>query len=277
MAKKKKAAKKAKKVVAKKKAAARSVKHEIVVRVASQELLPVPTAQELAEPMRDGKKLTIPSTWVSGPQLIKILQVTPKAHVYKRKGRGGQMFDYVTGSYVTKSLNYIFGWNWDFEVVEHGTQGDQIWVKGKLTVRGNKPGEVIVKTQFGRADIKYLKNTKTPVDFGNDLKAASTDAMKKCASMLGIASDIYGKADYKAETDREPADLPTAPNLLSKPAAAAPKETHYAPPDGEYHCVGPNGKGCAYGTIHISKQEHDYSMKLYKKPLCRECQKDAKK
>lgn len=268
--------KKSKKKVAKK-AATRSIKHEIVVRVAPQEILPVPSSQELAEPMRDGKKLTIPSTWISSPQLVKILQVTPKAHVYKRKGRGGQMFDYVTGSYVTKALNYIFGWNWDFEVVEHGVQGDQIWVKGKLTVRGNKPGEMIVKTQFGRADIKFMKGTNKHVDFGNDLKAASTDAMKKCASMLGIASDIYGKADYKQETDREPTDLPVASNLLNKPKEMASKDTHYAPADGTYHCKSSKGTGCPYGTAEISKQEYDYSMKLYKKPLCRECQKDIKK
>lgn len=267
------AKKKAKKVAKKK--AVKSVKHEIVVRVAPQEILPIPSTQELAEPMRDGKKLTIPKTWLSSPQLVKILQQTPKNHVYKRKGRGGQVFDYVTGSYITKALNFVFGWNWDFEVMEHGVQGDQIWVKGRLTVRGTKEGEQIVKTQFGRADIKFKKDTKVMLDFGNDLKAATTDAMKKCASLLGIASDIYGKTEYKQETEREPADLPVAQNIVtSKPKS---EETHYAPADGEYHCVGVNGKGCAYGTASISKAEHDFSMKVFKKPLCRDCQKEAKK
>ena len=41
------------------------------------------------------------------------------------------------------------------------------------------------------------------LDYGNDLKAATTDALKKCASELGIASDIYGANEFKeiAETD----------------------------------------------------------------------------
>ena len=33
---------------------------------------------------------------------------------------------------------------------------------------------------------------------GNDLKAATTDALKKCASELGIASDIYAPNEFKA-------------------------------------------------------------------------------
>ena len=35
------------------------------------------------------------------------------------------------------------------------------------------------------------------LDYGNDLKAAATDALKKCASELGIASDIYGSEEFK--------------------------------------------------------------------------------
>jgi isopentenyldiphosphate isomerase len=56
---------------------------------------------------------------------------------------------------------------------------------------------MIVKEQFGRADVKFKKGTEIPIDYGNDLKAASTDALKKCASELGIASDIYGKNEFK--------------------------------------------------------------------------------
>jgi len=84
---------------------------------------------------------------------------------------------------------------WNFEVLEHGKEGGQVWVLGKLTINTNK-GEII-KTQFGRADIKIWKGTKNPLDYGNDLKAAATDSLKKCASELGIASDIYGQEEFK--------------------------------------------------------------------------------
>ena len=138
-------------------------------------------------------------------------------------GKGGKSWDYVTGAYVEKVLNFVFAWNWDLDVLEHGVEGDFIWVKAKLTVRGTKPGEVISKTQFGRKEIAYMKDKPHKpeyyLDFGNDLKSATTDALKKCASLLGIASDIYGKMEYKDESGVTPRDgeriiqtLPSGPS-----------------------------------------------------------------
>lgn len=129
-------------------------------------------------------------------QLVHILQSTPKEHIYTRPAKGGGTWDYVTGVYVKKVLNYVFAWNWDFEVKEKGIEGDLIWVLGRLTVR-TKSGATIVKEQFGRADLKKKKDGTGYVDYGNDLKSATTDALKKCASELGIASDVYGKNEFK--------------------------------------------------------------------------------
>ena len=140
-------------------------------------------------------------------QLIHILQRTPKDHIYTRPAKGGGVWDYVTGTYVKKVLNYVFAWNWDFEVKEKGTQGDLIWVLGRLTVR-TKTGATIVKEQFGRADMKKKKDGTGYVDYGNDLKAATTDALKKCASELGIASDVYGKNEFREIKYQEVTDLP---------------------------------------------------------------------
>lgn len=60
---------------------------------------------------------------------------------------------------------------------------------------------MVVKEQFGRADIKFKRDSKDMVDYGNDLKAATTDALKKCAAELGIASDVYGKNEFKEIKD----------------------------------------------------------------------------
>ena len=113
-----------------------------------------------------------------------------------RPGKGGGEFDYVTGTYIKKVLNYTFGFQWDFEIKEHGEKGNMVWVLGKLTIKDNNGKPRIIKEQFGRADVKQ-KKTGGDLDFGNDLKAAATDALKKCASELGIASDIYGKNEFK--------------------------------------------------------------------------------
>lgn len=141
------------------------------------------------------RELTLSNSKFDKAQIKFMLGSTPKKHIYQRKAKGGGEWDYVTGIYVKKVLNYVFGWNWDFEVKEHGVQGETIWVLGKLTVRTTDA--VVVKEQFGRSDIKFKKDSTKYLDFGNDLKAATTDALKKCASELGIAGDVYGKSEFR--------------------------------------------------------------------------------
>ncbi len=153
---------------------------------------------------KEGKKLSLVECPMNQKQLLFVLQKTPKQHIYKRPGKGGKEWEYVTGVYVKKMLNYTFGWKWNFEVVEHKVITDigQVLVLGKLIITGTDPQ--IIKMQWGRADIKFRKdNSKQPLDLGNDLKAATTDALKKCASELGIASDIYGKEEFQQIADEE--------------------------------------------------------------------------
>ncbi len=240
---------------------------QLVIKVQQAPMLP--TVTDLSEPMRDGKKLTIPKTWMSENQLTKILQKTPRQYVYQRPGKGGGKFDYVTVSYVQKALNYIFGWNWDFEIIQRGTEGGQVWVLGKLTVRGMQSGQTIVKTQYGRADIK-MKKSGGMLDYGNDLKGASSDALKKCASLLGIASDIYGKADYKEETGEAPIEIRGEPVVVPDNAPRGLKPGQVVGPDGEGVYVSSES-----GDI-ISEAEYMYSMKMYGRALSKDEQRDAK-
>lgn len=149
-------------------------------------------------PEKTGKKYTLVNAPISNEQILKIFQRTPAQHVHQRPGKGGGTWDFVTGVYVKKVLNHVFGWLWDFEIMDKGKEGKQVWVQGKLTIKDPKTFQpVIIKTQFGGADIKFKKGTSEMLDYANDLKAATTDALKKCASELGIASDIYGKNEFK--------------------------------------------------------------------------------
>ena len=90
----------------------------------------------------------------------------------------------------------MFGWDWDFEIIDEKIliEAKEVVVKGRLTCRTN--GRTITKMQFGNKDIIFKKGTNTPLSVGNDLKAATTDCLKKCASEIGIASDIYNKEDF---------------------------------------------------------------------------------
>lgn len=128
-------------------------------------------------------------------QLQTLLKRTPKAYVKERPAKGGGKWKFVSGGYVKKILNLMFGWDWDFEAVSEQVAYGQVIVKGRLTCRSN--GKEIVKMQFGKKDIVFKKGTNDPLDIGNDFKAATTDALKKCASELGIAADIYNADEFR--------------------------------------------------------------------------------
>lgn len=279
MAKKSKGKKKVKKIKKQKKSSI-PVRHEVVVRVAPQ--VHVPTTEELAQPIKaDGGELALPKTWLSDKQILRMVQGTPPRFIYERPGKGGQKWKYVSGGYVEKVLNFVFGFMWDFDVLEHGMVGDFIWVKGRLTVKDPK-GNTITKTQFGRKEIAYktevgrdgkrIQMDHTPenmLDYGNDLKAASTDSMKKCASMLGIASDIYAPNEYREESGQKPQDR----NQSAPPALppAAPASTERIEP---IYCHGSGKSGCPSGA-ELTESEAKFSMDRYGKLLCRDCQKFA--
>lgn len=133
-------------------------------------------------------------------QLAFILKKTPKQYVHKRPAKGGGEWEYVTGGYVQKVLNLMFGFDWSFEIMDEKILHGEAIVKGKLTC--NSGGKSIVKMQYGNKDIIFKKASKEgeerqPLSIGNDLKAAATDSLKKCAAQIGIAADIYNKLDFK--------------------------------------------------------------------------------
>jgi recombination DNA repair RAD52 pathway protein len=152
-------------------------------------------------------------TYVANPtfnerQLVALVAKTPTHFVKTRKGRGGKEFRYVTGAYVQDRLNQVFGWGWSFEVKDHGKSPSNrsVWVLGRLTVLDPQTKQVLVtKEQFGSADIKVEKGTTIEVDYADDMKAASTDALKKCASLLGVAADIYSDPTTANEIEQRAA------------------------------------------------------------------------
>lgn len=128
-------------------------------------------------------------------QLQVLLKRTPAVYVKERPAKGGGKWKFVSGGYVKKVLNMMFGWDWDFEIVSEMVQFNQVIVKGKLTCRSN--GTQIVKMQFGKKDVVFKRGTTDPLDIGNDFKAATTDALKKCAAELGIAADVYNADEFR--------------------------------------------------------------------------------
>lgn len=135
---------------------------------------------------------------LNGFQVQMLLKRTPQAFIKERPAKGGGKWKFVSAGYVKKCLNIMFGWDWDFEILSEQVICNQVLVKGKLTCRTN--GKTIVKMQFGKKEIVYKKGTQDPLDIGNDFKAATSDALKKCAAELGIAADIYNAEEFREVT-----------------------------------------------------------------------------
>src|SRR5262249_15063186 len=104
-----------------------------------------------------------------------------------RDSRGGVELEYITGEQCVSRLNQVLGpTNWSFLVREHGinAEADEVWVLGELTV--TLDGSTANRQQFGSQKIKRGRQAGTPIDVGFDLKGATTDALKKCASLVGV-------------------------------------------------------------------------------------------
>ncbi|HDZ18833.1 hypothetical protein LCGC14_0641540 [marine sediment metagenome] len=111
---------------------------------------------------------------------------TPLEFIKQRKGKGGKTFRYVEGGYVVARLNEIFSpIGWDFSIIDERVEKNEVVVRGKLMIKDYKHGYSVSKTQYGTK----IRNTGVPL--GDTLKAAATDCLKKCASLFGIALDVY--------------------------------------------------------------------------------------
>lgn len=106
------------------------------------------------------------------------------AQIRQRRGRNG-LLDYVEGWSVIQRLNEALDGGWSFEITHHDVRQDEVLVLGRLTA-----GPVI-KMQFGVSQVTRERESGQPVSLGDDLKAAATDALKKCATFLGVGLHLY--------------------------------------------------------------------------------------
>lgn len=143
----------------------------------------------------ENNKVVVLSQTKLAPRQKRIIgEATPKIFIREKPGRGGKKMSYVEGGYVIAKLNEAFSpLGWEFKVAEKGTTDrknesnaeGEVWVYGELSVVDHKNGYRVTKGQYGQHPIH--KN----VPIGDAYKAAATDSLKKCASYLGIALDVY--------------------------------------------------------------------------------------
>jgi len=114
-----------------------------------------------------------------------------------REGSFGQTLAYVPGHVVIERLNQAFESLWSFEIAAHEVHADEVIVIGKLSAEG------ITKTQFGSSKITRNRETGEMVSLADDLKAATTDALKKCATLFGVGLHLYADKPAIQAADTE--------------------------------------------------------------------------
>ena len=104
--------------------------------------------------------------------------------IKQRKGPGGTTLDYIETPSVINRLNEAFDGDWSYEIEDFEQNDGQVVVLGKLTASG------ITKMQFCSKAVMVGKNGN-PISIGDDLKAAASDSLKKCSTLLGVALHLY--------------------------------------------------------------------------------------
>lgn len=155
-------------------------------------------------------------------QAQKVIEAKLNPQWIKQRQQGGTTLSYIGGHTVIRLLNKAFNYQWSFEVISEEVkpslpkpmfdgwgknrkavidpatglqkmepQPPVAKVLGRLTIPG-----IGVKEQWGS---KVLIGGATEQE--SAFKSASTDALKKCASLLGIGLELYGEDEGFETTD----------------------------------------------------------------------------
>ncbi len=192
--------------------------------------------------MAQAKANGLPSSVAERPQVQELpLQQAPTSDVYDRLTapfdvtftdvRGGVELTYITGEQAVSRLNDVLGFTgWSFRVVEHGinVEADEVWALGELVA--DFDGRTVTRQQFGSQKIKRSRASGAPLDIGFDLKGATTDALKKCASLIGVGLYLSKKENLPTSGPAAMpavAQAPESDSWLCEDCGAELKETRF--------------------------------------------------
>lgn len=121
---------------------------------------------------------------------VKTRQIVEMNHEVKE-------LSYLPGDKIIERLNECFNGVWSFTIQDKIIDVDigHISILGRLEVTID--GRTVVKEQWGSGIIGTFSNGKV-INLGNDVKAATTDSLKKCATLLGVGLYLYADDDERA-------------------------------------------------------------------------------
>lgn len=152
----------------------------------------------------------------------KLTAPFPPELVRTRPGQHGKQLSYVPTSAVVARLNEVCD-SWSFTIEEHHEwEGTEVVVLGRLEIGG------VAKNAFGGSSVSKDKQGNI-ISLGDDLKAASSDALKKAASLFGVPID-GGQRGSGAREHQRPSGRSAARTRAS--SSEAPQPQRPEPPPG---------------------------------------------
>ena len=128
----------------------------------------------------------------------------PPEALEQREGGNGRSFTYIKTHAVINRLNRACHYQWDWRIIEQHMEADLLVCRGELTIPG-----LGTKAAVGVQEIR-------PGGGADLYKGASSDAMKKAATMFGVGIELYGPdvedADYqpRQQASRGPVTTPSS-------------------------------------------------------------------
>ena len=121
----------------------------------------------------------------------------PPELVRTRPGRNGDEIRFLEGHVVVARLQESFEGEWSFTIEKHEILDDEVVVLGRLVAAN------VVKSAFGSSAITRPRDGGKPLSIGDDLKAAATDSLKKCSTLLGVGLTLHAEsAETNASSSR---------------------------------------------------------------------------
>lgn len=120
---------------------------------------------------------------------------TPKNKIKKRKAKGGGLWSYATTDYFEDFLNVEFP-GWSFMLKDYKINGSGInqFIVAHVELYVNDEGVPRKISDVGGSEVKFYgkKNEREGdiLDLPNDVKAATSDGLKRCCYRLGMARDL---------------------------------------------------------------------------------------
>lgn len=171
--------------------------------------------------MMDLSSILLNEKQVLSPEAKEVItRAIPHEQIKQRDAGFGKKLSYISGSTVIALLNQAFNYRWSFIVKD-----TQLILSAKKKDGKEQPPYIQVLGQLILPDLGVVKEqygTKILIGGASEqegaAKAAATDALKKCATLVGIGLELYDDSDIPAD---RPADRPVTPPKTPAPTPGA--------------------------------------------------------